>query len=553
MSKKQKIIFIIIFLVCFFIQIIPVIRSGIQYNSGIGFWGSNGHDAIWHLSLINHIKNPLKIAIPIYAGSYLKNYHPFFDILIAFFHNISHLSSTVWYFQIFPIISTFLYLITSYILGKRLTQKFYGGILLMFFNSFANSFGWIVSLIKSGNIAGESLFWAMQSVSNQLNPPFLLSLIFINILLIYITSNDKNKYKFINSLGIILILAITPITKAYGGVAMYLIFGFYSLYILKKDKKPLLILLISLPISYLFFSIYNSTSTSLFVFKPFWFINALIEAPDRFYIPKIVSIRYALENSGLIGPKLILIYGFSIGAFYLGNFSWRLLGIFSLKKFNNSIKLPLLLTTIITALIPMFFIQKGTSWNTIQFLYYSLFISNIFLTIFLIQKSSKIISLIVILLTLIPSFETLNTYLSNPSPAVLPINEIVALNKLKELPSGIVLTYPYDPYKKKYISAPLPLYIYETTAYVSAFSEKTVFLEDEMNLDITGFNWKNRRLDVEKFFNTNDEFFARGFLVNNQIDYIYLVNGQKLSLSESKLQINQIYNNGQVQIYQVQR
>ena len=74
-----------------------------------------------------------------------------------------------------------------------------------------------------------------------------------------------------------------------------------------------------------------------------------------------------------------------------------------------------------------------------------------------------------------------------------------------------------------------------------------------MNLDITGFDWKSRRLDVEKFFNTNDEFFARGFLVNNQIDYIYLVNDQKLSINESKLQVNKIYNNSQVEIYQVQR
>jgi len=553
MSKKQKIIFTLTFLFCFFIQIIPVIRSGIQYDSGIRFWGSNGHDAIWHLSLINHIKNPLKIELPIYAGSFLKNYHPFYDILVAFFHNISHLPSTVWYFQIFPIISTFLYLTTSYILGKRLTQKFSGGILLMFFNSFANSFGWVVSLIKSGKIGGESLFWAMQSVSNQLNPPFLLSLIFINILLIYITSDNKNKHKFIKAIGIILILAITPITKAYGGVAIYLIFGLYSLFVFKKDKKPLYLLLISLPISYLFFSIYNSTSTSLFVYKPFWFTNALIEAPDRFYIPKIVNMRYTLESSGLIGPRLILIYCFSISAFYLGNFSWRLLGIFSLKRFNNSIKLPLFLTVIITAIIPMIFIQKGTSWNTIQFLYYSLFISNIFLTIFLIQKSSRIISSIVILLTLIPCFENLNTYLSNPSPTVLPTNEIIALNKLKELPSGVVLTYPYDQYKKKNMSTPLPLYAYETTAYVSAFSEKIVFLEDEMNLDITGFDWKNRRLESEKFFNTNDEFFARGFLVNNQIDYIYLVDDQKLPLNENQLQIKLTINNGQVRIYQVQR
>lgn len=552
MSKKQKIIFVLVFISCFFIQIIPVIRSGLQYNDGLGFWGSNGHDAIWHLSLINHIKNPFKIELPIYAGSFLKNYHPFFDILIAFFSQVSHISSLTWYFQIFPIISTFLLLITSYILGKKISQKFSGGILLMFFNSFANSFGWIVSLLKSGQIGGESLFWAMQSVSNQLNPPFLLSLILINLLLILIT-DTKIKFSVFKSIAIVLILAINPITKAYGGVATYLIFGLYSLFIINKSKKPFLLLLISLPISYLFFSIYNSASTSLFVFKPFWFSNTLIEAADRLFIPKIVSMRYSLEASGLIGPRLIVIYCFSIALFYIGNFALRLLGIFSIKKFKNIIKLPLLITIIITAIIPMIFIQKGTSWNTIQFLYYSLFFSNIFLMLYLTQKSSNMISFVIILLTIIPCFEILNIFLSNPSPAILPQDEIIALNKLKELPSGRVLTYPYNPYKKENMSTPIPLYAYETTAYVSAFSKKSVFLEDEMNLDITGIDWKSRRLEIEKFFSSKDEFFTRGFLVNNKIDYIYLVDNQTFSIDESKLQINQIYNHGQIRIYQVQR
>ena len=79
------------------------------------------------------------------------------------------------------------------------------------------------------------------------------------------------------------------------------------------------------------------------------------------------------------------------------------------------------------------------------------------------------------------------------------------------------------------------------------------FLEDEMNLDITGFDWESRRDNSLEFFTTNNEYLARGFLVNNQIDYIYLVGDQKINLNESQLQINQIFDNGQVKIYQVQR
>ena len=555
MSKKQKIIFSLVFIFCFFIQILPVIRSGLKYNYGLGFWGSNGHDAIWHLSLINHIKNPFQIDLPILAGETLKNYHPFFDIIISFFSFITHLSSTFWYFQIFPIISTLILLITSFFLGKKLTSKNSGGIILMFLNSFANSFGWIITLVRSGTISGESLFWSMQSASNQLNSPFVLSLIFINLLLLLIL--DKKINSLLKNLFIILILVLTPITKAYGGVVVYLIFGFYSLISFKKNKKPGLLLLVSLPLAYLIFCIYNSMSASLFIFQPFWFVNSLIESPDRLYLPFLANMRYSLESTGLIGPRLICLYLFSIAIFYLGNFSWRILGIFSFKQFKNILKFPLFLTILITALIPLFFIQQGTSWNTIQFMYYSLFLSNIFLTFFLIKskpnKLNKIIFILIIVTTLISNMETIKRYLSNPAPATLPNAEIEALSFLKNQNDGFVLTYPYDKYKKEIMPSPIPLYAYETTAYVSAFSGKQTFLEDEMNLTITGFDWRSRLADEQKFFTTSDKFFARGFLINNNIDYIYLVTDQNFSLSLLDLQITEIFDNGQVRIYKVQK
>ncbi len=136
MSKKQKIIFSLVFLICFLFQILTVFRSGLNYDYGIGFWGPNGHDAVWHLSLINHIANPFKIKLPIYSGELLNNYHPFYDILIALFSKITFINSSIWYFQIFPILSTIILLVTSYKIGYKITNKFSGGLILIFLNSF---------------------------------------------------------------------------------------------------------------------------------------------------------------------------------------------------------------------------------------------------------------------------------------------------------------------------------------------------------------------------------------------------------------------------------
>jgi len=245
---------------------------------------------------------------------------------------------------------------------------------------------------------------------------------------------------------------------------------------------------------------------------------------------------------------------------------FRSLGLISIRQkiknhdFSQFEKLVLILMST-GLLIPLLFVQKGTAWNTIQFFYYFLFFSNLFFAQFinkLLQKKNKkfiFLTVCIFILSNLTTIATIKDYLGNPPPSAVPNKEIEALNFLKNQNNGIVLTFPYDQYAKNKLKleTPIPMYLYETTSYVSAFSHKTVFLEDEMNLDITGFNWQDRKNESIKFFNSNDEFFARGFLVNNQINYIYLINGQKITLGESQLQINKIFDNGQVQIYQVQR
>jgi len=249
-----------------------------------------------------------------------------------------------------------------------------------------------------------------------------------------------------------------------------------------------------------------------------------------------------------------------IFVFLVGNLGTRSLGFFTLiskkvrKELNNFDKL-IIFVLFFSFLIPLLFIQKGTAWNTIQFFYYFLFFSNFYFAQFLsnLWLKHKFLILVLLFISCLTSFGTLKDYFGNPPPSSLPNAEIEALEFLKNQKDGYILTYPYDKYKKGKMTTPIPLYAYETTSYVSAFSGKQTFLEDEMNLDITGFNWQQRRTDEEKFFTTSDKYFARGFLLNNNIDYIYLVNDQEFSISDFDLQIEEIFNNSQVRIYQVEK
>jgi len=538
-SKNQKIVFCIIFFLCLFIQVIPVIRSGLTSDYGIGFWGSNGHDGVWHLGLINHISNPLKISMSVFAGEALKNYHPIFDILIAFFSKITFISTSIWLFQIFPLISASLFLLLSFILGRKITGKYSGALLLMILNSISNSLGWIVSLIRFGNFNGESLFWAMQSPSHQLNPPFALSILLI-LLLIYLLQFPRPRKIFI-----FLILIFLPIIKVYSAIPAFIIFAYYSL----KNKSYLKTLFLSIFIAVLLFFQYNSTSASLILFKPLWFANTLIESPDRVFLPKITNMRYALENSGRLGPRLIAIYLGSLLLFLVGNFSWRLIAIKEVFK-----KPELLWSIIVCTLIPIFFIQKGTNWNTIQFLYYALFLANIPLSNYL-TKHSRLIPAIVIL-NLLPLFGSLPNYLGAIPPAAIPPKEIEALNFLKQQKPGIVLTFPYDKYLRQNISTrPLPLYAYETTSYVAAYSHHFTYLEDEMNLENSSFPWQPRLESIKEYFRQDSPHANRGFIINNQIDYLYLPKNV-LSSPDTFAHVDYlepIFDNSEIIIYRVKR
>ncbi len=533
-SSKKKIIFIIIFFFCLFIQVIPVIRSGLLYEYGIGFWGPNGHDGIWHLSLINHIKNPFKIDMPIFAGETLKNYHPFFDILIAFLSKITFINSSFWLFQLFPLISAILFLYFSFKLGEKLSGKFSGGIILMLLNTINNSLGWIVTLFRSGNFNGESLFWAMQSPSNQLNPPFMLSILLILILIYLLTTkNPKKIYLFF-------LLIFLPIIKVYSAIPAFIIFGFYVL----KNKKYLGTFIFSLFFAAILFFQYNSSASSLIKFQPFWFTNSMIESIDRFYWPELVSFLHSQNIIKLIMGELV-----AISIFTIGNFAFRLFALKEIYKNKST-----LISILICFFIPLFFIQEGTSWNTIQFLYYALFLANIPLSLYL-SRHPKLTYLILIL-NLFPLIGSLPNYTGKIPPTAISKDEMSALDFLKNQPPGIVLTYPYDAYlRKSFQKTPLPIYSYETTSYVSAYSRQITYLEDEMNLENSGYNWRPRRQDSENFFSQNNIYADRGFLVNNQIDYLYLpkIYLNKTPLMSSELSLKTIYENPEIIIYQVNR
>jgi uncharacterized membrane protein len=206
----------------------------------------------------------------------------------------------------------------------------------------------------------------------------------------------------------------------------------------------------------------------------------------------------------------------------------------------------------------MLFTQKGTSWNTIQFLYYSLIFGGVVagvetgkLIVKLSNFKKGLVIVVFILITIPTTFASMNNYFPVKPQSILPTSEVAALKFLSLQPEGTVLTYPFDFDKAEAALPPRPLYLYTSTAYVSAFSGQTTFLEDQINLDIMQYPWQERRKSVEGFLSEINTSSAQIFLKKNKISYVYWVGGQHAKTQDVNLGLTQIFENNDVTILKV--
>jgi len=550
---------------------LSMVKSGLTYSYGLGFWGPNGHDGIWHLAIIERLSN-FSLASPVFAGEPIRNYHLGFGILTALIHRITSINISVLYFQILPIVFSLLIglLVYKFMIKWRGSKK--EAWWSLFFVYFGSGFGFIITFLRSGVVTGESMFWSQQAISTLVNPPFALSLIFILSGFIFLISYLEHRHlkdMILSSLFLGLLIQI----KSYAGVLVLLGLGVSALWqiIRKKEFSLLRVLILSSSISFVIFFPFINQSSKMLVFQPFWFLETMMTYSDRLGWARFYS-AMTTYKMGKIWFKEILAYGTAFVIFLVGNMGSRIVGFYifvkMLKKEMKFGEVEVFILSIIffAVAIPMFFVQKGTPWNTIQFFYYFLFFFSLFAGISLSRLLNKtkpifknVLLFLILSLAFLGGWSTLGHYLPSTPPAKLSNEEHTALKYLAGQPDGVVLTYPFDSFKAKEaeLNAPRPLSLYVSSAYVSAFSKKTVFLEDEVNLDITGYDWRSRREEVLWFISNLDEKEGRNFLERNNIKYLYLAKaispllGEKLRLGESRLGLEKIFENKEVDIFMV--
>lgn len=547
-------------------QTIPTFKSSLNFTYGLGFWGPNTHDGVWHMALINELTKAVPPQNPIYSGTILKNYHFFYDLVVAGTNYLSRLPVSDLVFRFYPIIFSLMLGIGSYYLMMRLFENKLGikrakitSLFSLYLIYFAGSFGWIVEFLRERHLGGESAFWANQAVSFNLNPPFAISLV-IMIAILNILLSSPN---LMSKLALILLFGTLTSFKSYTGVLVLgALFVVAVVKILRrKDFSYLGVAIGSSVFSvWLFLSNFEANSAFL-IFAPFWFIHSMVDSPDRV---GWVRLSLARTSSQALGqwPKFVLAEGLSLALFIIGNLGIRFLSfglIFKIKEiFKNDTLLLIFVILMASITIPILFIQSGNPWNAIQFFYPALYISALFAgvaTSFLLFKLNRVFAIILILIILIlapiNSIVTASGYFGKSPHAFVSPKELEGLKFLYNQPEGSVLTYPYDEKLKQHIGEPWPILAYDSTAYVSALSGKGVYLEDEPQNQILLTDYKKRLVASKDFFLKPISESAK-FLQDNKIKYIYLPKIYNVRLDESAGLIKNIFENEEVVIYIVQ-
>ncbi len=531
-----------------------------------------GRDDLWHLALINELKANFPPDNPGFAGVSLKGYHFFYNFLLAKISNIFFISPLSLHFHFFPLFIAILWGVGVYSFMHKWSKKVSVGLWAVFLTMFGGSFAFILRLRGHENLSLDSAFGIQQPAAALINPPFAISIVIVISVLFTFYQYFTTKKK-VWLVPIVLCVGLISMFKVYAGIILLGSFLLLSLFqFFKKNYIFLAAFFFTGILFVITYGILRDPSSTL-IFAPLWAPHDVLNSnmPWYGYAEKMYTYTKLSVIKGIIEIELYSLY-----IFFVGNLGSRLIGLlllplflFTERKKPSFFTTTVLIMTVISILIPLFFIQSGKVFEIIQMAWYFLFFISLFaafgfykLFSFSYSKTLKVIFFAAILLLTLPSaYEPYRGYFgaiqSRGSSLSDPYFESMQFLKSQEDYNKTVMEIP-----DKNIGATknevLNWHKASSPAIV-AFGNKRGYLNNEY-IDFIGVNIESRIDFIRKIilFNnmsTDNLKFAslkkeiEQGLKNNKISFIY--SPYPLLLLENINFISKIYENRTASIYRV--
>jgi hypothetical protein len=561
---KTTIVTLIVFIVGIVGQMLVISPSGIFKNGDLVFWSSNGHDAPWHIALMEEIKKGYPFQNPVFAGEKLVNYHFFSDIVPAIVSKYLPISDLNLYSRIFPFFYALLFGAAAYYLTKKITNSKPQALWATIFSYFAGSFGYLIG-------KGESVFWATQPQSSSGNPPQIVSdFIILGTLYFLVDLLQKKGSKFTFWICVLLTGTLAEF-KVYAAIVLFGALGMVGIWQLLRERKIQLLLLTALGgiLAAILYLPNSSGSVSFLIFQPWWYIRTMIVEPSRLNLLdwELRRQTYVSQNNW---KRVIFLEGLGFLIFFFGNLGMRFIGLWDFSKLVKKsekpyFKLIFLFIIVISLVMPLLFLQKGVASNTSQFLQYFVLLFGILAGI----TAAKIIKLvrfpvlqilvaIVLIATMIPTqIGLLHDFYGSLQNIRQPFtkisaSELQALNYIKnDTPlNTVILTPPYDTYPNLAGSTP-NIWNWSDSSYVSAFSERRTYFDDHEQVDIMGYDWKERLALKDDLFKEKDPNIFKSEIDKTGAEILYFPESFRPVVNLEKAGLTGIYKNQGAEVWKI--
>jgi len=552
--------------------------SGFTYSESHLYWSAQGLDGLWHVSLMEEIKQNFPPNNPLFAGEKLFNYHYLVDVLMGDFARIFPFFTTLdLYFRYFPILFAFLIGLSVYSLAMAWKGKKAIGYWTIFFTYFAGSFGYLVHFIKTGSPwGGETSFWAAQINTILGNPPhaagcFLLPSFFLAFWW-YLKSRKLFWWLISFALGAFLVgFKVSAGAVLLAGIITASVVDFF----MKKTLKTSFLALCLILSNAILFKITTRAGESLLIFQPWWLVRTIIIDPNRVGWLDLEWRRqhYLAKGTWHSLFRVVQLEATAFLMYLVGNLGMRVIGFFEIAKeflgkrarftpFNLAF-----LATCFAGFIPtLIFIQKGHTFNFVQFMQYFL----LFFGFYAAMATDRLLSslkskrlkyffaFLIISLSIPTVIGNMVEFYGRSALAIVSSAEIEALGFLRNnsLPSDVILTKPFDRYTHgQYKKQPWPIYSWFSTSYVNAYTSRPTYLTGEGQGIMLGLDTETRLKKMNDFFDPELSLEDKqGFLKSEMIEFVYLRTEEADEEQReilSQLNLKQIFENEEVVIYQV--
>lgn len=498
----------------------------------------SARDSFWRLSIIAELTHRFPPQIPGFPPLLLKNYHFFYDLLIASTSVITHINIVSLYTRYFTLLSSLILVITVFTLVREVVQHRWLVLVGSWLTIMTGNLSYVLPYLSSRYqfFSRSNIFMADSPFDQSHNPFNLLAYaLFLTAVLLVLMWERKRQWRIFFCLSIVTGVLIG--VKIYAGLLV--IFGIgvimaYELFIKKRFHWQILSpLLLTLPVV----ATMKGPGFSLLTFNPGWLLTKMIEDQDRLNLTDMaLKEQYYRANGNVF--RMFQLKAEQLLLYLVGNLNIRLLALgFMVKRFRS--RLPPLTLIFITSLtiaalgIPLLFSQSRAVYDSIQFTPYALILLSILaarvleiLFLWLKRRTSLLMAWVgvgILVLIAVPTNIDILAEKLKAGAYVVNQDEVNALQYMKRSsPELAVILTDLDSDKMTYM-------------YVPAISERRTFLSGPALVEQTGVYTLAREQEIRNFFEfqtTQDgltgglsQVDAQGkkeFLTANHIQYIYL-------------------------------